>query len=404
MPTYKYVAVNLQKQKFKGKFIAADEKDLAVQLAKQSLYLVSASEYKGGTPSAFWTLGTGKVTIPELTGFCRQFAIMLSSGVQVLDCLDILKTQSYSGYFRSILAVIADDVRAGDLLGVALEKHKKVFPSFFVSMCHVGEASGKLETVFISLANYYESDSSIRRKAKSAMVYPSILLLMTVGIVFLMLAFVVPTFKDVLSDLEVVPTGYTAVVYSISDFLVLYWRYFVMGVIFLGIIIFAILQTKRGKYAFDVFKVKAPIIGKITIELTTARFARALSILLSSGMDLASALDVTAVILGNRYLEEKFKDASGEVRRGVTMTNAFRKYNLFPEMLIQMIMIAESTNTLEEVLVRSCGFFDEQVEITLNNMTTKIEPIMLIIMGLVIGSLFLAVYSPMLSIMNGLSV
>ena len=307
MPTYKYVAVNLQKQKFKGKFIAADEKDLAVQLAKQNLYLVSASEYKGGTPSAFWTLGTGKVTIPELTGFCRQFAIMLASGIQVLDCLDILKNQSYSGYFKSILAVIADDVRAGDMLGVALEKHKKVFPSFFVSMCHVGEASGKLDAVFISLADYYESDSSIRRKAKSALTYPSILLMMTVGIVVLMLAFVVPTFKDVLSDLDVVPTGYTAVVYSISDFLVLYWRYFVMGIIFLGLIIFLILQTKRGKYAFDVFKVKAPIIGKITVELTTARFARALSILLSSGMDLASALDVTAVILGNRYLEDKFK-------------------------------------------------------------------------------------------------
>lgn len=220
MPTYKYLAVNLQKQKFKGKFIAEDEKDLAVQLAKQNLYLVSASEFKGGTPSAFWTLGTGKVTLVELTSFCRQFSIMLSSGIQVLDCLDILKMQSYTAYFKSIINVIADDVRAGDMLSNALEKHEKVFPEFFISMCHVGEASGKLEMVFVSLADYYESDSAIRRKAKSAMTYPSILLLMTVGIVFLMLAFVVPTFKDVLKDLDVVPTGFTAAVYAVSDFLV----------------------------------------------------------------------------------------------------------------------------------------------------------------------------------------
>ncbi len=404
MPTYKYLAVNLQKQKFKGKFIAEDEKDLAVQLAKQNLYLVSASEYKEGTPSAFWTLGTGKVTLTELTGFCRQFAIMLSSGLQVLDCLDILKMQSYTQYFRSILNVIADDVRAGDMLAEAIEKHKKVFPAFFISMCHVGEASGKLEKVFVALADYYESDSKIRRKAKSALTYPSILLIMTVGIVILMLTLVVPTFKDVLSDLDVVPTGFTAVVYSISDFIVAYWRLFLVGAIFLAGLIFLFMMTKTGKYAFDIFKIKAPIIGKITIDLVTARFARAFSILLSSGMDLASALDVTSVILGNRYLEERFKEASEEVRRGVTLTNAFRKYNLFPEILIQMIMIAESTNTLEEVLGRSCGYFDEQVEISLTSITTKVEPVMLVFMGAVIGSLFLAVYSPMLSIMNGLNI
>lgn len=404
MPTYKYLAVNLQKQKFKGKFIAEDEKDLAVQLAKQNLYLVSASEFKGGTPSAFWTLGTGKVTLPELTAFCRQFSIMLSSGLQVLNCLDILKMQSYSSYFKSIIYVIADDVRAGEMLSEALEKHKKVFPEFFISMCHVGEASGKLEMVFISLADYYESDAAIRRKAKSALTYPSILFLMTFGIVFLMLAFVVPTFKDVLADLEVVPTGFTAVIYSISDFIVAYWKIFLVGIILVGGILFIFLSTKTGKNAFDVFKIKAPLIGKITIQLVTARFARSFSILLSSGMDLASALDVTSVILGNHYLEERFKEASDEVRRGVTLTNAFRKYNLFPDILIQMIMIAESTNTLEEVLGRSCGYFDEQVEASLTSVTTKIEPIMLVLMGAVVGTLFIAVYAPMLSIMNGLNI
>lgn len=403
MPTYKYVAVNLQKQKFKGKYIAEDEKDLAVQLAKQNLYLVSASEYKGGTPSAFFTLGTGKVKLTELTTFCRQFAIMLTSGIQILDCLEVLKSQSFTSYFKSILHVIADDVKSGDMLSTALDKHKKVFPDFFVSMVHVGEASGKLETVFISLANYYESDAALRRKVKGALAYPLMLLGMTIAITVLMLAFVVPTFKDVLVDLEVEPEGFTAFIYGISDFLLAFWQLIVVGVILICGGLFLYLQTEGGKKAFDIFKIKSPLIGKVMVELITARFARAFSILLSSGMDLASALDSTALILGNSYIEARFKAASEEVRNGTTITAAFRKYQLFPDMMTQMLSVAEKTNSLDEVLGRSCKFFDEQVEATLSSITTKIQPIMLLIMGVVIGSLFLAVYAPMLSIMNGLT-
>lgn len=402
MPTYKYVAVNLQKQKFKGKFIAEDETDLAIQLTKQNLYLVSASEYKGGTPSAFFTLGTGKVSLGELTTFCRQFAIMTTSGIQVLDCLEVLKTQSFSSYFKAILHIIADDVKSGDMLSTALDKHKRVFPDFFVSMVHVGEASGRLETVFISLADYYESDAAIRRKARSALAYPLMLAGMTVAITVLMLAFVVPTFKDVLADLEVKPEGFTAVIYGISDFLTEYWRIIVLAVFAFAGLLFAFLKTAVGKRAYDIFKIKCPFIGRITVELITARFARAFSILLSSGMDLASALDSTALILGNSYVEKRFRAASEDVRHGITITDAFRKYNIFPEMMTQMLSVAERTNSLDEVLGRSCRFFDEQVEASLNSVTSKIQPIMLLIMGTVIGSLFLVVYALMLSIMNGL--
>ena len=377
MPTYKYVAVNLQKQKFKGKFIANDETDLAIQLTKQNLYLVSASEYKGGTPSAFFTLGTGKVSLGELTTFCRQFAIMITSGVQAFDCLEVLKTQSFSSYFKAILNVIADDVKSGDMLSSALDKHKRVFPDFFVSMVHVGEVSGKLDKVFISLADYYESDAAIRRKTKSAMAYPLMLAGMTVAITVLMLAFVVPRFKDVLAQLGVEATGFTGVIYGISDFLTAYWRSMLLGVIVIVGGLFLFSRTRVGKRFFDIFMIKCPMIGKVTVELITARFARAFSILLSSGMDLASALDATALILGNSYVESRFKAASEDVRHGITLTNAFRKYRLFPDMMLQMLSVAEKTNALDEVLGRSCQFFDEQVDATLNSVTSKIQPAML---------------------------
>lgn len=403
MPTYKYVAVNLQKKKYKGIFIAENEQDLAVQLTKQNLYLVSASIYKSGTPSAFFTLGTGKVSLSDLTTFCRQFAIMISTGIPLLGCIDNLKHQPYSAYFKSILQVISEDIKGGAMLSEALDKHKKIFPNFFCSMVHVGEASGRLDSVFLSLADYYESDAAVKRKVKSAMAYPSMLAAMTVGIVIIMLAFVVPTFRDSLSQLDVEITGLTKAVYDVSDFILNYWNIMLLAIIGIAGAIFLFLRSKTGKKTWDIVKIKAPIIGRIQTNLVTARFARAFSILLASGMDLATALDTVSVILGNSYIEKRFNEASEDVRQGVTLTNAFAKQNIFPQMLIQMISVGEQTAALEEVLTRSCVFFDDQVETSLNSLAAKIQPTMLVIMGLVVGTLFLAVYSPMLSIMTTLA-
>lgn len=403
MPTYKYVAVNLQKKKYKGIFIAENEQDLATQLSKQNLYLESAKIYKGGTPSAFFTLGTGKVKLSELTTFCRQFSIMISTGIPLLECIDSLKMQSYSAYFRSILQVISEEVKGGAMLSEALEKHKKVFPDFFRSMVRVGEVSGKLDSVFISLADYYESDAAIKRKAKSALAYPIMIAFMTIAVVVLMMAFVIPTFRDALSDLEVPIVGLTKAVYDASDFLLSYWRIIIVIVIVLGGSIFGFSRTYAGKKVFDIFKIKCPVIGKITINLITARFARAFGLLLSSGMDLTTAFHTISIVLGNVYVEEKFNEAAEDVRHGVTLTNALQKQGLFPQILIQMVSVGEKTASLEEVFGRSCKFFDEQVETSLSSLTSKIQPIMLLIMGVVIGMLFLAVYSPMLAIMDKLA-
>ena len=403
MPTFKYVAVNLQKKKFRGLFIAEDEKDLALQLTKQNLYLVKAKVYKAGaTPSSFFTLGTGKVSLSELTTFCRQFAIMTTTGIPLLDCVDILKQQPYTAYFKSILQVISEDIKGGDMFSTALNKHKKVFPDFFRSMVVVGEASGKLDRVFIALADYYEFDSQTKRKVKGALAYPAMLAMMTVGVSLAMLLFVVPMFKDTLAQMSVEPVGIAKVVFDLSGYLMQWWQVMIMSVIIVGLIVWLFFRSETGKKALDVLKIKTPMIGKIQINTITARFARSFSLLLESGMDLASALDSTSIILGNSYIEKRFKEAANEVRQGVTMTNAFQKQKIFPTMLIQMLAVGERTAALEEVLNRSCAFFDEQVESSLASFTSKIQPVMLAIMGGVIGTLFIAIYSPMLSIMQTL--
>lgn len=405
MQKFRYVAVNLQKQKIKGTFIAKDEHDLAAQLAKQSLYLISCKLQTNDTPSAFFTLSVGSsVSLSELTTFCRQFSIMQNTGISILDCLDILRNQSYSPYFLKLLQVIYEDVKSGLLLSDAFDKHKKVFPHFFRSMVRVGELSGRMETVFASLADYYESDKAIKGKVKSALSYPMMLLAMTIGVVALMMVLVVPTFRSAMEQMEVEITGLTKAVYEMSDFLLTNGRLLILGIIvfFLTVMLFA--RTESGAMLFDKLKVKLPLVKQIQRNLLTARFARAFGLLLSSGMDLNAAMESVEVIIGNRYIKEKFRKAAEDVRSGVSLTVAFENYDLFPKMMIQMVSIGERTGTMDDVLMRSCVFFDNQVETSLNSMTSKIQPVMLLLLGGIVGILFIAVYSPMLSIMANLNI
>ncbi len=402
MKKYKYTAVTINKERVTGTFIAADEHDLALQLVKQNLYLVSCSPYSGLALSSFFTLSTGKITMPELTTFCRQYAIMINAGISLLACLDILKSQEYSSFFKRILGTIYDDIKGGMMLSEAVNKHGKVFPEFFRNMLRVGEVSGKLEMVFNSLADYYETDSMIKKKVKAALAYPIVLMCMMVGIVVLMLTVIVPTFRDSLSSLDVEAEGITKVVYDLSDFILANWMtifMIILAVIGIGVV-FGL--TKKGKYFYDSLVLKLPLVNKVQINLVTSRFARSFSLLLMSGMDLVEALEAAAIIIGNRNVEERFRKATDDVRQGMSLAAAFEKHKLFPTMMIQMVSVGEKTASLDDVLSRSSSFFDEQVQTTLTSLASKIQPIMLVIMGAVVGTLFIAVYSPMISIMENI--
>ena len=402
MKQYKYTAVNIDKQKFSGLFLAEDEKDLATQLAKQNLFLVSASVYTGKTPSAFFTLGTGKVTIAELSTFCSQFSIMLGAGMPVMDCLEAIKDQAFSSYFKGILQIVYNDVKSGISLSQALDKHNKAFPDFFRNMVYVGEVSGKLDSVLASLADYYEKDSAIKRKTKSALSYPIMLGCMTIGIVVLMLVFVIPTFRDALSALDVPLNTLTSVIYSFSDFMLANWLYILAGVVVLVLAIIIFGKTKFGAYFFDKMKLTLPVVKKVQENLISARFARAFSLMLASGLDMVEALDAVEIVIGNRDAEARFHKAAEEVKHGEKMADSFAKYHLFPRVMLQMVSVGEKTASLDTILGKSCDFFDDQVDSSLTSLTSKIQPIMLILLGALVGTMFIAIYSPMISIMENM--
>ncbi len=401
MQKYRYVAVDIDKKKFKGYFLAENEDDLRMQLARQKLYLVRAIPVSDKPPSAFFSV-SGKVKTVELTTFCRQFAIMINSGISIVDSLAILKEQAYSSFFKKVIAAVWEDVKVGVLLSDAMAKHKKVFPHFFTSMTFVGEQSGMLDEVLRSVADYYETDAKIKRKTKSAMIYPAFLAVMMIGIVILMVAFVIPTFEESLSSIGVEMPMITKVIMNISHWFRAYWMYLFLAIFLLVVILIAINRTTKGKYVFHSILLKLPIFGKVQTALISSRFARGFGLLLSSGMDVVDAMETISPVLGNKNVEKRFRMATADVREGKSLTEALTNYRLFPMILLQMVSVGEKTGSVDQVLLQSSSYFDEQAERSLTTMTTLLQPIMLGIMGGIVALLFIAIYSPMLAMMTQL--
>jgi len=396
---YKYTAVNLQKKRVSGFYIAEDENDLAKKLAEQNLYLLKAKRFEKTTANRFFTV-SGKVSITELSAFCRQFSVLLSSGVTLIVALESLKNQSFSRLLKSTLSFVCQDVKGGSLLSEALGKHEKIFPHFFCSMISVGEASGALDKVLITLADYFQSDASISKKIKSAMVYPIILIILAIAIIVLMLTFVIPTFMDALSTMNIDMPAFTVALYNAGNFIRQNIAYILLVVILIALLIFVILKTEKGKYFFHFLKVKLPIFKKINTDIYTARFARAFAFLIDSGMDAVLALQTSKIVIGNKFIEKKLDLAIEDIKKGMSIADALDCYGIFPSLIIQMISVGEETDTLSSVLINACSFFDSRAEASLTNLATVIQPLILIIIGACVGALFYAVYSPLLQIMQ----
>lgn len=397
---YKYVAVDINKKKSTGILLAADEAELRKMLIETNLYLVSCKVISNNAVTFFSV--SSKVKIFEITTFAREFAIMINAGIPIVDALDTLRNQSYSSLLRRVINLVHNDVRSGLLLSEAFAKHKKIFPELFTSMTYVGEISGSLDTILNELADYYEKDYKIKRKAKSALVYPTILAVLTLSVFVLMIAVIIPTFKSTLEKLDVEMPPLTLFVLKLGDFFTTNWKILVLALIAIIFIIFLLFRLEKVKYAWDTFKAKAPIIKNVTMNLVAARFARGFGTLIASGVDVVQSLDIMSGILGNRYYQKKFLDAYKDIKEGHNISDAFHNHKVFPEILVQMIAIGEKTGSLDSVIRRTTGYFDDRVETALTRMTTLLEPIIIACMGIIIAITMLSVYSPLLSIMSTL--
>ncbi len=401
MPLFKCTVLNTLGEKEIIYQEAADELVLRAELKLNKMHVLKTKVVKEKKENEFLALSS-KVKADEFTNFLRQFAVMVNAGIPISDCINSLRSQRFSKPLRNVLQKIYFDIESGILLSEAFAKHPKVFPSFFVSMVAIGEASGSLDNVLLSMADYYENDRRIKKKAKSAMVYPTVLLVLVFAVLLFVMLFILPSFESTINELGGEVPTITRVMMSISHFIQnkIYIIIPVIVVVFIAIKLF--FKTKKGKYIRDYLLFRLPIVGKVQRNLITSRFAKAFAILLGSGMNLIDCLENLKKMLGNEVFSRKFNFTIEEVKRGRRLAPSIEATKLFPSILTEMINVGEETGNIEDVLVVTSSYFDELVESSISKAIASLEPVMIIAIGGIVAIVILSVLVPIISLMGSI--
>lgn len=399
MPLYRCKVINSSGQRQVVVCEASDALSLRAQMRQDKIHLLSFSAIKEEKQNEFFAVSS-KVKFNEVIMFFRQFSVMLKAGIPLSECLNSLHKQKFSIPFRNVLQAVYLDVESGVLLSDAFAKHPKVFPRFFVSMVGIGEVSGSLEKVMSNMADYYENDRRIKKKASSAMVYPTLLIGMIFIVVIFLCLFVLPQFESTISQLGGEVPAITRVVMNISNFIQDYIFIILPAAVMLVFLVVMFFKTKAGRYVKDVLMLKLPIISTVQRNLITARFSRAFIILLGSGMNVIDVLENLQKMLGNEVLKRKFDFTVEEVKRGRSIAASIAATGLFPPILTQMIKVGENSGNIEEVLESTGTFFDEQVESSIAKAVAAIEPICILLLGGIVCLVVLSVLVPMMSMMS----
>jgi type IV pilus assembly protein PilC len=412
MAEFTYQARNATGKTVSGTVHAANENDALGELRRQNLVVLSLTER--AAKKAAWNLSlfeTGKkgyswkgvrVKEADLIVFTRQLATMLSAGIPLLECLEILGEQAEDPKFRAVLTQCVEDVRAGSDFSEALKKHPGCFSNIYVNMIKAGEASGQLDEILSRLADYSEAAAELKGRIKSAMTYPIVSLVLILAIVAGLLVFIIPKFKDIFEGLSVELPAPTLLLLAISGFMTNQW-YVILGggiAIYFGVKMYA--KTPRGGRHVDWLLLRAPVFGPLFKKVAISRFARTFATLIQSGVPILGALDIVAATAGNRIIEDTVLEASASVRQGETLAVPLGRSGVFPPMVCRMIAIGEKSGALESLLEKISEFYDQQVNQTVESLTSLIEPLMIATMGILVGGMVLAIFMPIMKLVSGL--
>jgi type IV pilus assembly protein PilC len=384
-----------------GTMDADGEAAVANRLRSQGLIPIQISKQKKDTMKMELHLLPQKVKLKDVALFSRQFATMIGSGLSLLRTLNILAEQTEHALLAKTIGMIRDDVERGSSLSGSMSKHPKVFNDLFVSMVRAGETGGQLDTVLNRVADNFEADYKLRQKVKSAMTYPVVVAGIAVLLVTIMLLFVVPTFAEMFTGLGGTLPLPTAILLKLSKAA----KWLVPTMIVLAIV--SRIAYKRGRassadvrYHTDKVKLKIPIFGDLFQKVALSRFARTLALLLKAGVPVLQALDIVSQTTGNEVLSRAAQDVKESVRSGETMAAPLARHGVFPPMVVQMIGVGEDTGALDAMLDKVSDFYDQEVESTTESLTALIEPLMIAVLGGIVGSMIVALYMPMFSIFD----
>jgi len=398
MPTYAWKGKNRYGDQVGGERIAASTEELTRALQKDQITVTSIAPVKKGFQIPF--LKREKVRLKELAVYSRQLSVLIDAELPLIQSLSILEEQQKNKYFKTVIRTIKEDVEAGSTLNQAKRKHPKVFDDLYCNLVASGEQSGSLDVMLRRLAEYIERTVKLRGQVRQAMIYPVAILIFAVVVSIFLLWKVIPVFASIFRDLGAELPLLTAVIIKLSHFVQNYILFIFLGLIGLFFAFRYYRNTTQGRWTTDRLTLKIPLFGSLLYKVAMTRVTRTLSTLISGGVPMLEALKITSSTAGNVLIEKEIMDARKLVSEGKTMNEAFRESGRFPLMMLQMINVGEATGTLDEMLSKLASFYDEEVEASVATLLSVMEPIMLIFVGGIVGSLVVSMYLPIFSLIS----
>jgi type IV pilus assembly protein PilC len=407
MPTFAYSGRTRGGQTVSGER-AADTMDAAVTALRRDQILVTRitpSKDKADAPAKKEKTGKlgKKVAAKNLAVFTRQFSVMIDAGLPLVQCLDILGSQEEDKNFAAVIGQTREAVEGGASLADAMRKHPKTFDPLFTNMIAAGEAGGILDTILKRLATYIEKAVKLSGQVKSAMIYPIAVVVIAGGVVGVILWKVIPTFASLFSGLGAELPLPTRVVIALSNNLVRFFPFLLVGVGAIGYAFKTYYATEKGRRVVDATMLKMPVLGNILRKIAVARFCRTLATLVSSGVPILDGLEITAKTSGNSIVEDAVMATRTSIERGETIAAPLRETQVFPSMVVQMISVGEATGALDTMLAKIADFYEEEVDTAVAGLLTLLEPIMIAILGVVVGGIVIAMYMPIFDLISKLT-
>lgn len=400
MANFKYKAINSEGQRIEGSQSADSESQVREMLLSNQYYPLSIEKENNKNKSSFSF--DRKVKLKDIAVFCRQFYVMLDSGLSIGKTLNILIEQGEKPKLREALIGVNSDIKRGETLASSMGKRKDVFPKLLTSMIDAGERSGNLDIILKRMAEYYEKETKIRGKIKSAMIYPIVLGVVAIIAITFILTFVMPTFVQMFEENNVELPMSTKMVLGTSKMLgkygIIFFLVLVIGIILLG----KYLKSEEGQYKLSVINLKLPVIKKLTQKIVVSRFTRTMGIVSSSGMSLVTSLEIVASVVGNKIAEKELLKVKEKVLKGEGLGDSIMNIKIFPPMLASMVKVGEEAGSLDSILDKTADFYDDELEREIQTATALIEPAMIVIMGVIIGFLLISILTPMFKMYNSI--
>jgi type IV pilus assembly protein PilC len=404
MPLFQYVVKDETGKDVTGVHEANDVKELVGIFRQKGYTIIKVTEKKSGTQVRTKSRKTKRrrIKIDDLVVFARQMATMIDAGVPLIQSLEILGEQMDNAKFAEVIKKVSTDVEGGKAFSEALEPHKKVFSELFINMIKAGETSGQLYEILDRLAAYLEKTANLQKKVKAALIYPGVVTCVALGITTFMMTFVIPRFAEIFASLNAKLPGPTLFLITVSNFMKNNF-FLCIGLLVVAIFLFRrYIKTKQGRMWWDTRVLVMPIFGSLLLKVVMSKFARTLATLVKSGVPIMASFEIVEKTVGNVLIASIIEEVRENIKEGGSITTVLNRKPIFPTMVTRMISVGEESGSLEEMLGKIADFYDEQVDIAVDGLTSLIEPLIIVFLGVIIGGMVICMFLPIFTLTQNL--